>query len=162
MEASAGVGAAGCATEAGGQGASPAPFSSSHGPRPSRLIPLLPPPTPIRLAFLPSQPQRPFLCGEPLPWTRRDAPVGAGPSGRPPASERACPGGGFEREGAAGGKLNPCRLPPRAVVATSRGEVAGPSRAHAREESGGERAPACVCARVGGLCRELEFTTGLC
>lgn len=80
----------------------------------------------------------------------------------PPASERACPGGGFEREGAAGGKLNPCRLPPRAVVATSRGEVAGPSRAHAREESGGERAPACVCARVGGLCRELEFTTGLC
>lgn len=88
--------------------------------------------------------------------------MGAGPSGRPPPLRTGVPWGGFEREGAAGGKRNPRRLPPRAVVATSRGEVAGPSRAHAREESGGERAPACVCARVGGLCRELEFTTGLC
>ena len=83
--------------------------------------------------------------------------MGAGPSGRPPLGTGVPWGGGFEREGAAGGKRNPHCLPPRAVVATFRGEVAGPSRAHAREESGGERAPACVCARVGGLCRELRW-----
>lgn len=76
---------------------------------------------------------------------------------------------------------NPLPPPPgpRAAAATSPGEATGPSRAHAHETSGGERAHApegaaraCVCACMSGVGgallgakvaathqRELEFTT---